>query len=393
MKNTKKFTSMLLTISMILTLLAAFCVPTAAADNAETDVWELAYKDDIATKYPGVFSYVVYNKTGNAGTVGWHTRVKDGYKYIYKEGDSVIYSNAPWDAASVVGITYSNWHYELGWAFTAPKSGVVEFTFVYFANTAYAWQQASASGQARLWITSNEPGAYVRTNGDYSCEGALASFAPLANTDAAPTANEERKVSLEVVEGVTYYFVQSNMASAENQAFWNYPVKAEYESAAAEIAGHGLASTENLLVRFFVDYEDELSDAYTATATVNGATVELTATHWIDAEGTYGNICTAEDYVYYYTVPMNAKQMTDDITFTVTFGGSTVVCTDTYSVEDYCNYYIDLYQTDGSNDAVAKACASMLLYGRMTQLALNYKTDALPQIDAALLNDIINAAD
>ena len=405
MKTLKKIMAVTLALCTMLSLFTVFCV-TASADGVALGVdgstlftgeWDTEYP----VKYPGIISYVDHSKTGNRVPAGWYTMVKDtdGY-YKCPAGEGTWgYS---FHAADTFCATRSDWHDELGWAFTAPYSGSVTFTFYYEAGTQYA-SDVSVGGKGNLWISSDEPGAYVRENGDVSYAGAIANYTRVAYTGTIPSRDDpstKHELTFTVKQGVTYRFMNGSIDGADHQVFYNYPTRIEYNSitpSSAVVIGKGLAATDVILVRFFVQFDcpvdaNVVVKATIATAGGDAVTDVLVPTQWIDTEGTYGRVTTAADNVYYYTVALTAKQMTETITLSVKIGGvEKLTVGNTYSVAQYCQTFIDAYNADhNDNPATAKACASMLLYGRMTQLALNYNTENLPEVDTALVTAILS---
>ena len=420
----KKLVSVLLTVSIILTLLSAFCVSAVAAEGTQASTMKWVNKNGVMTDW-STYRYYYYSNnyahnqnaspaedtstmqlnfqnvfmfnSGGYAALAGNQLIKTVLDEKGMTADNTFY-NLEYNAVSALADHYSlasisgsaaladrnrqaATFYDVGYwlasglTFVAPKTGTIKVAYQFGGMGSNANNNKLHMGTGSL-----------TTKADGSVTGAQVSVAGTAAQDLTV-----KYAELNVVEGDTVYFIMDATGNTNMFTFWISEVEYLAE-AEAEVIGHNLASTDRFLVRFFVDFNAAPSANCSATATVNGETISLTGTQWIDETGAYGKVCTADDFIYCYTVPMNAKEMTDEIYFSVKLLDEEL-CSDTYSVQEYCNYYIEEYNANGSNAAVAKACASMLLYGRMTQLALNYKTDALPQIDAALLNDIINAAD
>lgn len=396
MKNMKKTLSMILVVCTVLSSVLCFGSVAVSAEDDALPSWTFTSTDDISLDASGAFKYAGFYRgtEGNYSTSkGFYDMVKVDAVYgmpLVKKDGSTGYAKQV--SLSVLEHSY---HWDLGFAFTAPETG--EISVDVFNQVNNHWGNANEDGFVYVTTASG----YTRNSDGDNAAGALAVEHIQSSGNNNPAA-----LVLSVIKGETYYFLfgtVGNVGWARNTV---YLQKLTYTSvsktlSSATVVGKGLAATDEILVRFFVDYDAAVNEKVEVSATV--ATAEgsvataLEGVQFIDETGVYGKVVTEEDYIYCYTVPMTAKQMTDVITFSVKINGVEQLTTDnTYTVEMYCQNFIDSYNAGSTDETVvktAKACASMLLYGRMTQLALNYKTDALPQIDAALLNDIIDAAD
>ena len=385
-----KKTRLLCLFFAVAMVICAFPVLTfsASADNELKKSWTFNLKEDIAARTDLEMSYVILNKTAfNNTTPGWHTMENVGGVYTYLEDGRSIYTKEGFSN------TRSSWHYEMGWAFKAPYTGTVDVTFQYQAATAYAGQVA-VGGKGNLWISSDEENAYVRANGDITYKNALANYEPNPYTGLAN--GSLRTATLSVKKGVTYYFIQGSIDSADNQSFYNFPTEISYTAVSgvatsATVIGKGLATGDMILLRFFVQCNGE-AVGLTAEFSIDGNVIGTdTGVDWIDPSGKYGKVVTPSDNILYFTVALSAKQLTDSVSMTVKNGSGVNILSSSvsYQAEEYCNYWINDYLETGSNLATAKVCASLLLYGRTAQQALNYHIDRLPDVNKDLLNDIL----
>ena len=419
----KTIVSVMLTVSIILTLLSAFCVSAVAAEGTEASTMKWVNKngnmDGWNTSYRYYYYSNNYEHNTNANPAEDTSTMQLDFQNVFMMhtgGYAAMSANAAMKAVlDEKGMTQDNTFYNLEYNGAASKAANH-----YALSDAHEWladrlRQAATLYDVGYWTASgltfvapktgtikvayqfggigsnaNNNKLHMGTNDLAITAGGSVTGAQVSVDGTSSVDLTVKYAELNVVEGDTVYFILDGTGNTNMFSFWISEVEYLAE-AEAEVIGHNLASTDSLLVRFFVDFNAAPSTNCSVTATVNGEPISLTGTQWIDETGAYGKVCTADDFIYCYTVPMNAKEMTDEIDFSVKLLDEEL-CSDTYSVQEYCNYYIEQYNTDGSNAEVAKACASMLLYGRMTQLALNYNTENLPQIDADLLNEIINAA-
>ena len=174
-----------------------------------------------------------------------------------------------------------------------------------------------------------------------------------------------------------------------------FPAVAENEElpSKAEVIGKGLATADHLLLRFFVQFDQSSPPDATAIIETDTGTESVTVSPeaWVDTTGLYGPVYVENDHVFYYSVALSAKRMTDTVTLSIKGRNGQELLThdNQYSIEQYCHYWIDFYKENLSDKSIAKTCSAMLLYGRTAQLSLNYRIDRLPQIDSELMHDIL----
>lgn len=161
----------------------------------------------------------------------------------------------------------------------------------------------------------------------------------------------------------------------------------------ASLLGYGMAAADTPQVKYIVKY-DNLPTNVDVTATVGGTTVEVTSERFVGKNEKTGEVYTEADNVYSYSVPVAAKQMTDDVVLTIKSGEKDLLgATDTtYTVETYCLAQIEIAKkVDATVDEknVGKVCASMLLYGYMAQQRHGYHTDHMPTIDKDYITGIL----
>jgi hypothetical protein len=77
---------------------------------------------------------------------------------------------------------------------------------------------------------------------------------------------------------------------------------------------------------------------------------------------------------YRFTCPLNAKNMTDEVTAQVMTSAGAVGKTLSMNVAKYCNYMIQY----GGNAKLAALMKAMLNYGAAAQVLFNYNTDNRP---------------
>lgn len=184
------------------------------------------------------------------------------------------------------------------------------------------------------------------------------------------------------------FFNQHNGShlSVDNLTIW--AGTGEPATSSATFLGAALATNDTIDLRFLVQYTE--SPAFlTKSVTVAGEAVEVTETAIV---GEYsGKTFTADDKVYAYSVKLSAKQMTDDVVLTVKNGEETML-SKTYTVDDYCNYWVTEAKKAEATAAVknvGNVCASMQLYGYMAQVRFGYNTDKLPNVDKSYLADLV----
>lgn len=152
----------------------------------------------------------------------------------------------------------------------------------------------------------------------------------------------------------------------------------------ATVVGHGLAANDTIDMRFIVKYTD--SPAYLDVAvTVAGNEVTPKVEKFEGTNASTGEVYGAGSYVYTYTVSLSAKQMTDAVVLTVKDGDKTLA-SDAYTVNEYCVHWMNSAQEDGASEAVknvGNVCATMLMYGYMTQVHFGYNTENTPDFAAA----------
>lgn len=389
MKRKIRFFSLILT----LTLLGVLAAPLAVIAEFNLPSWTFSDGADIAADPSGAFKYAGYYRASDGAyktTRGFYDLVKvEGQSYY---GLPLTKQDGSMGSINQISLTTvpSNYHADLGFAFTAPYSGEISVTFT--NSISNYWNSMGDAGYHVLYITSETCGFERKNVTDITCSGALGVY---------PTKSVSQTITLQVESGETYYFLHgtSNSATAgwEQNKFvlqsLSYTKLAE-QATSAKVIGHGLATVDSPLVRFFVQFDKDASalQAEFSIESENGIQTYVdSGVAWVDETGECGKMITAEDHVFYYTVAVSAKQMTDTITLSIKDleGNELITQKNTYTVENYCQHWINQYKADGSRYAVAKTCATMLLYGRTTQMALNYRTDRLPSIDVDFLNEIL----
>lgn len=436
MKNFKKPLSLAIAILMIATL---FCVPSYA-DPVSTTSWkngemptveEMPKSDssnykadengDWLTHFyedTDVFSYVAFVKATNATSEG-ETRSKgfypmgvattehpnlNGQTHWFRKGyytpayqyesTTMMQDKAKNTWSNGVAFCAGN-HYAPGVAFTAPQDGTVEFTFDYILNLISPnnkWSNRLLVGRSDMSVDNANGNKYSNVLYTYTAEDVATSG---KQTQQAGTDT----IRLDVVAGEKIYFIIDGSGAGESR-FWitevNY-IEEQNNSATVDVKARMLAAEDELKVAFLIQNLEE-DAAPTVVFTVNGEALESSVpVKVVDSTGKYGKNITFEDQIYLYVVSLSAKQMTDIIELYVDDGeGNNALPEEdqTYTIETYCQYWINAYAADTSNETlknVAGVCASMLLYGRTAQIYFNYRKEDLPALDATA-QSLIDAA-
>lgn len=128
--------------------------------------------------------------------------------------------------------------------------------------------------------------------------------------------------------------------------------------------GHSLTLDGNIGVNFLLAPNAEAADAVVTIK--NGDTVLVENAKFDDAH--------KNGESYKFTAEVSAKEMSDELTLTVTLGEE-VIYTDAYSVMEYGLYVIDHYSD--YNTKTLNLVRAMLNYGCYTQAYFNYNTDKI----------------
>ncbi|MBQ7347081.1 MAG: hypothetical protein IJW55_03915 [Clostridia bacterium] len=196
---------------------------------------------------------------------------------------------------------------------------------------------SSSNGTWSIWIDSNDADSAVDKN-----------VATFVSTDAGyPT---------DLMSGDKLYLV---FGSYNADADMNVSISIDsvdnafslVDEIGASRYGENIALEDNILTRFYVEYDEALL--------TSGAKVELklgdtTKTY---AAITDGKLLEGTTNVYYYTMPVAAKQGADDITITVTAANGKYVTWST-SVVDYCT----VLKAETEDTALDTLCDSVISY-------------------------------
>ncbi len=279
----------------------------------------------------------------------------------------------------------SSAHYLAAVVFTAPWSGEVTITYQFKSNN----NQDKVS--CSLLVAKENYNGTWEGNSDANV---------LARHDVDHLhAIDEKTITLTVEKGEKVYFIDHARGNKDydNLQFWisdiTYNNVTHFTPTEAKVVGKGLAAADELTLRFFVECDNNTNpDAVFTVETADG-TEEIVAkgTQWIDTEGIGGRVVTKKDNIFYYSVPLSSTRTGDKVTISIKTKDGKELLTEnnSYTVREYCQYWIDGYNKDGSNYSVAKVCASILLYGKTAQISLGYKTHDLPTVDSGLVADIL----
>ncbi len=185
------------------------------------------------------------------------------------------------------------------------------------------------------------------------------------------------------------FFVQRENTKIAIDNLMAYAGTGAPNTTTAKVVGHGLAANDTVDMRFLVEYGENPA-ALNVDVKVNGTTVGYTTEKYEGTDGKGGEY-GADSYVYAYTVKLSSKQMTDEVVLSVNNGENNLI-TDTYTVEEYCNYWISAAKESSASESTVKVgnvCASMLLYGYMSQIQFGYNTEKLPTLDKEYISELV----
>lgn len=383
----KKALAVLLTLCMLATLIV---LPTAAEDTTEIlPKWDFTaqsdkglrggsyhsdplrlvafyngsntdWKDETGAVYNGIYdlkhvqkwTHSVPNFSGEANIVGgYHTtevRVRDGIPAV-------------------------------GLIFTATHSGTVKLTY-----------HMSGSVDTAMHYRGKGELAYDNTKDEFVADEAISC--------KGKNLNDAVDYTVKVTKGETVYlmFGVKNGTAGNGTTIGNFYMDSiEYTSLThypteVEVIGIGMTASSTPRVRYIVKFNDDIGYC-TTTATIAGETVDVKVNQIIGEES--GRTFTATDYVYEFSVEVPAKQMTDTVSLSVKGANDAELLTGTdYTVETYCLEQIAAAKAEGATldqKNVGKVCASMLLYGYMTQQRFGYNTDHMPRVDKDYILSIL----
>lgn len=148
--------------------------------------------------------------------------------------------------------------------------------------------------------------------------------------------------------------------------------------------GMDLVLSDDIAMNLYVDTDDsKLQPGDTVLISINGgAPVEQTVSSASEVKKTdyKGN----EYNVKIFTIELNAKQMTDDVTFQVK-RGDTLGAVKHYSIVAYARAIL----AGGYSETAKNLCRAMLNYGSYAQKYFEYHTDTLANADLTYGNDPI----
>lgn len=400
----KKILSILLSVCMLLSMCSIFVfLANAEATNAETtneettvtSSWDNGNILNVSNQHEGktilnyykdtdVFKYVYYYAGTNPER---DTREATYYDMVKVKDDK--WPGPDWYAAGTAtdieerrltvhaaANAAPTFHYAPGVCFTAPLTGIVEFTYQ------YACLDNLVGANRSFVVVKGE----VDFRKESNCIISKTST-KMVGAGAGTKSYDEVTFRVEVEAGDHIYFMVNGLGSNGGMnSHWissaRYVVKSD-----AVLLGHGLATSDTLDLRFLVQISDP-SNTPTATVTVKTPLGDRTQTvngQIYTGAKKDGGSYTAEDHVYAFTVELSAKQMTDEVVIAV----NDTSLTDTFTVESYCLGILELVKTDSSYTNAANTCAAMLLYGYMAQINFNYRTDKLPQVDKERLSALL----
>lgn len=400
----KKILSILLSVCMLLSMCSIFVfLANAETTNAETtneettvtsswdngNILNVSNQDEDKTilnyyKDTDVFKYVYYYAGTNPkrdtreATYYDMVKVKDGKWpgsdwYAAGTATGIEERRSTVHAAANAAPTF---HYAPGVCFTAPLTGIVEFTYQ------YACLDNLEGANHSFVVVKGE----VDFRKESNCIISKTST-KMVGAGAETKSYDEVTFRVEVEAGDRIYFMVNGLRSNKGMnSHWISSARYVVESDAV-LLGHGLATSDTLDLRFLVQISDP-SNTPTATATVKtplGDRKQTVNGQIYTGAKKDGGSYTAEDHVYAFTVELSAKQMTDEVVIAV----NDTSLSDTYTVESYCLGILELAKTDSSYTNAANTCAAMLLYGYMAQINFSYRTDKLPQVDKGRLSTLL----
>lgn len=386
----KKALAVLLTLCMLATLIVL--PTTAAGDTTEAlPKWDFTSINDKGARHEGLH-------TDPFRLVGFFNGINAGWK----DANGAVYDGC-YDLAHVLNWSHScpvfttteanlaggyhgtaikaRWGMSaVGVIFTAPASGTVKLTY----------HMGAESTATAVHLRGKGTLTYNTTTHEYGAGESIAL--------AGKNLDDKVEYTVDVTKGETVYlmFGEKNTALDNAVTLCNfYMDSVEYTSLThyptqAEVIGMGMTASSTPRVRYIVKFNDDIGYCTTA-ATIAGEAVEVKVQQIIGEES--GKTFTATDFVYEFTIEVPAKQMTKTICLSVKGANDAELLTGTdYTVETYCLEQITAAKkTDATNDEknVGKVCASMLLYGYMTQQRFGYNTAHMPTIDKDFIQSIL----
>lgn len=391
MKNFKKIFAIILTLCMMSTLFIGFGVSAGAETSTETTpktVWKNNNGEQIAQNYgynfadvmDDDFSFGVY-RHGNTTTVasGWETLTTSDYNGT----SNYIKTNGTPDGHIINAHQYSHWASQSsGIKWTAPFTGTITITY----------QLSSGDSTYAHFLIGK---GTMKQDDNHVPSGALLQLdfgSNVANNADYSDFTTSRTFSMDVSVGEDVYFVMANRN--DFQTMWFFINSIEYTSIAqsgdATVVGYSISALETPVVNFYVQLDGNPLGTTAAITVGSDAPISVKGVSYTGV-GPDGTNYKATDYVYVYSVPVAAKKMTETITISIKKDGQELLSENTtYSVNQYCQAQVAAYVAAGSGATqdqidVAKACTSILVYGRSMQKYFNYNTDNLPAINATLL--------
>ncbi len=134
--------------------------------------------------------------------------------------------------------------------------------------------------------------------------------------------------------------------------------------------GHSLTLSGEISVNFYLGAADHLAGQEVNVTIAKGEKTLLNQNVTLNSE----NQCTEMSGAYKFTAPIAAKEMTDTLTLTVTFGG-TVLYTEDYSAKQYADTM--LADADAYSAETVELVKAMLNFGGYAQQYFGYSTGVL----------------
>ena len=378
MKKVKKFLALSLSVLMIFTTLAIFSVSaetqtTKWLNNDGATVTITDAQQGLVNKTNSFFEYGGFRRgTGATGTV-WQS----GENVNTTSGRFTVPANA--SGTEMIGCIYDGYKYIAnpaaihGVKITAPYSGKILVTYQLQNGNATNMDLVVGSDDINIDSTGQRSGVIKEVSID---EKSLSSF-------------DQYTMELTVAANTNYYFLIANMSEYKAAWFWINSVEyTSIDATAAESEGYSVTMGDSPVVNFYVDLTGNPSAVAAEVKIGDGASYALSEAEVITGDGLtdigYTGTATA---LYKYSVAVPAKQMTETVSFVIKHSDGTVLVSDTYSVNEYCQAQIDAYENDSTNTTkreVALACTGILLYGRSAQTYFGYNTSNMPEINAEL---------
>lgn len=152
----------------------------------------------------------------------------------------------------------------------------------------------------------------------------------------------------------------------------------------AQVIAKGLSAEDELELRFLVKFDEAPVDPSAVLKVINPANNEVRETIPLETPARYKGTDLPDsyhvetDYIYLYTIRLNAKQITDKVVISYENNGFVNTEEVSYTIEEYCHACI---ADANKSEEIKRVCAAILFYGYHAQKAFHYNENNLPVIN------------